>query len=274
MTITQGRMTEIPVGAVTVPNDRLKQRSTDRIEELKLSIADLGLLSPILVQSPGKGERYRLIGGLHRFEAVRDLGWEMIPAVVLDLKGMKARLAEIDENLVRSELSPLEWAEHFAERKVVYEALHPETKHGGDRRSTKFDNLATWSERFTASAAKQFSMSERSIVRAVERYKRIDPNIRARIAGTALARKGSDLDALAKLDPEQQALVVDLLLGGADDAPRSVSQAAARLAGARPKLVSDADALFDKFLALWKQMPAGARARVLDFAASQAEEAA
>ncbi|QIB34785.1 ParB/RepB/Spo0J family partition protein [Ancylobacter pratisalsi] len=258
-------MTEIPVAAVTVPNDRLKQRSSERIEELKLSIGELGLLSPILVQSPGRGDRYRLIGGLHRFEAVRDLGWEVVPAVVLDIKGMKARLAEIDENLVRSGLSPLEWAEHFAERKVVYEALHPETKHGGDRRSTKFDNLATWSERFTASAAKQFGMSERSIVRAVERYKKIDPNVRVRIVGSALASRGTHLDALARLAPEIQSRVVDMILSGEDDAPRSVSQAAARLSGARAAGASDADVQLDALMKAWRRAGASARARFTEF---------
>lgn len=274
MTITQGRMTEIPVAAITVPEDRLKQRSQDRIEELKLSIAELGLLSPILVQSPGKAARYRLIGGLHRYEAVSELGWEIVPAVVLDLKGMKARLAEIDENLVRSELSPLEWAEHFAERKAVYEALHPETKHGGDRRSIEFANLATWSDRFTASAAKQFGMSERSIVRAVERYKKIDPSVRARIAGTSLSRKGSDLDALAKLDPAQQARAVDLILEGGDEAPRSVAAAAQRLSGARPAVQSEDDAQLDALMKAWRRAGAGARNRFIEFLNEQSGEAA
>lgn len=272
MPITQGRMTELPVAAIAVPNDRLKQRSTDRIEELKLSIAELGLLSPILVQSPGKGDRYRLIGGLHRFEAIRELGWETIPAVVLDINGMLARLAEIDENLVRSDLSPLEWAEHFAERKTVYEALHPETRHGGAPKGGKVANLATWSERFTASAAKQFSMSERSISRSVERYRKIDPNVRARIASTALARKGSDLDALAKLEPAVQERVVALMLSGDDEAPRSVGAAARQLMGTRPAPVMKADAEFAALMRAWKAAGKAARDRFAAFLAEQGRE--
>ncbi len=38
-------------------------------------------------------------------------------------------------------------------RKDAYEALHPETKHGGVRKSDQVANLATCSDRFTADTA-------------------------------------------------------------------------------------------------------------------------
>jgi hypothetical protein len=41
-----------------------------------------------------------------------------------------AQLAEIDENLVRADLSPAENALHIAKRKEIYERIHPETKQG------------------------------------------------------------------------------------------------------------------------------------------------
>ena len=39
-------------------------------------------------------------------------------------------MAEIDENLIRNDLSVLERAEHLGKRKEYYESLHPETKQG------------------------------------------------------------------------------------------------------------------------------------------------
>jgi ParB family transcriptional regulator, chromosome partitioning protein len=39
--------------------------------------------------------------------------------------------AQIDENLIRNELSALEHCEETEHRKRVYEAIHPQTKQGG-----------------------------------------------------------------------------------------------------------------------------------------------
>ncbi len=49
-----------------------------------------------------------------------------VPVRVLDVDEIDRRLLEIDENLVRAELSALERAEHFEERKRLYEARSPE----------------------------------------------------------------------------------------------------------------------------------------------------
>ena len=54
-----------------------------------------------------------------------------------DLGDDEAKLLQIDENLCRAELSPAERAAHLVERKRLYETLHPETGHGGDRRSAE-----------------------------------------------------------------------------------------------------------------------------------------
>jgi hypothetical protein len=42
----------------------------------------------------------------------------------------QALLAEIDENLVRADLTPSERAAHHAKRKQLYLKLHPETQKG------------------------------------------------------------------------------------------------------------------------------------------------
>jgi hypothetical protein len=52
-------------------------------------------------------------------------------AFLADDDGARAELSEIDENLIRSDLTPAERAIHIAKRKEIYEGLHPETKHGG-----------------------------------------------------------------------------------------------------------------------------------------------
>ncbi len=54
-----------------------------------------------------------------------------------------AELAEIDENLVRSQLTPVQEASAIFRRKAIYEELHLEKKRGGDRRSDQVAESAT-----------------------------------------------------------------------------------------------------------------------------------
>ena len=46
------------------------------------------------------------------------------------MSGLQAELAEIEENIVRPNLSRQELGEQFLHRKEIYEMLHPETKTG------------------------------------------------------------------------------------------------------------------------------------------------
>ena len=54
-------------------------------------------------------------------------------------------------------------------RKQIYEELHPETKHGGDRKSDQVANLASCSDRFTEATAAATGKAERNIQRAAAR---------------------------------------------------------------------------------------------------------
>ena len=91
-------------------------------------------------------------------------------------------LAEIDENLMHCPLSPDQEARAIYRRKEIYEALHPETKHGGDRRSearSSGTDCHLKNDRFTAATAKATGKAERTIRAAAQR-------------GAALARGAAD----------------------------------------------------------------------------------
>ena len=93
-----------------------------KIDELAESISSLGLQSPITARwvkrDLGWGKTKTelvLVSGLHRLEAVKQLGKTTIPCVIL--KGGKriARMWEISENLHCAELTPFEHDEQVAE---------------------------------------------------------------------------------------------------------------------------------------------------------------
>lgn len=108
---------------------------------------------------------------------------------------------EIDENLIRCNLTPAQEAAAVSRRKAIYEELHPETKHGGDRvsdkaRSDQNDNLS-----FCSETSKATGKDKRSIERAAARGAALGDDL-SDITGTSLD-KGVELDALAKT-PEQE----------------------------------------------------------------------
>ncbi len=71
------------------------------VDALVRSIAEIGLLHPIVVTSDGV-----LIAGQRRLEACRRLGWSEIPCRVVDLDNITR--AESDENRVRKDFTPSE----------------------------------------------------------------------------------------------------------------------------------------------------------------------
>jgi ParB family chromosome partitioning protein len=113
---------ELPIGEISAPRGR---RLRGDVQHLAASIATVGLLHPLTVTPDG-----RLVAGLHRLAAVKALGWTRVPVIVIDADAMSREIATLDENLVRHELSVLDRAEALRRRKLLYEALHPETRRG------------------------------------------------------------------------------------------------------------------------------------------------
>lgn len=193
---------EVKLSRIEIPPVRLRQLRVEKINELAESIDQQGLLQPILVRMKAAGG-YELVAGWHRLEAVRKLGHTSIRVGVMkNLDADHVLLAEIDENLIRAELSPAELTLHLSRRKELYEKFHPETKHGGDRKSDARSNRRNGDlKRFTKDTAKKTGRSERTIQRAAFRARKVV--VLPQIIGTSLD-KGDEMDALASLPEEEQ----------------------------------------------------------------------
>ncbi len=99
---------------IALPELQIRHSSdSETVEALKESIRTLGLLQPIVVRKVG--DTYELIAGRQRLRAVTELGWETVPARVLELSDEDALIAQAVENVNRRDVSPLEEAEYFAE---------------------------------------------------------------------------------------------------------------------------------------------------------------
>jgi ParB family chromosome partitioning protein len=84
----------------------------EELESLARSIKERGLLQPIVVAE--KDGKYVLVAGQRRLMAVEMLGWERVPARVVEVGGEEdfLKLALV-ENLLREDLDPVEEAEGF-----------------------------------------------------------------------------------------------------------------------------------------------------------------
>lgn len=247
MTVQNIEISRIVVG------DRLREVDPDWVSALAGSIRALGLLEPVIVRRhfAGNDEEplYLLVAGAHRLAGAEEAGLETVPAHISEMSADEARLAEIDENLMRQELTALDRAVFLAERKDVYERLHPETRHGGDRQEGKSQTLRL--ARFTAEAAEKCGLSERTIQDAIALAKALGPEVRKALAGTELARNGAQLKALAKAPPAERLALVEVIkdrgITKVLDAQRAIASADAPVRDRE----DPEDAWTRKMMALW-----------------------
>jgi len=110
------------------------------------------------------------------------------------------RLWEISEKLIRANLTPAQESAAIDRCKAIYEELHPETKHGGDRKSDQVENISTRS--FADATADPIGKTSRSVRTAAARGEALD-DIKGDVVGPTLD-KGVEMDALAKMQPAVQ----------------------------------------------------------------------
>lgn len=203
------------------PHGEARPIDRKKVAALAESIASVGLLNPVIVRKAMKirhgrdAEAWEILAGHHRYEACAvNLKWAEVPCVVREEDDLRAELIMIDENLCRAELSPAQCAYQTSRRKEIYEALHPETvpvtERGGPGRGKTADNLSVVS--FATDAASKTGRDERTVRRDAARGEALGETLKD-IAGTSLD-KGVELDALAKLDPDQRAEVIDKVKRG------------------------------------------------------------
>ena len=84
----------------------------DKINELSLSIAKHGVLSPILVRETGAGG-YELIAGERRLRAAQKAGLKTLPCLIDSAEDQTSLELALIENLQREDLNPIEEARGY-----------------------------------------------------------------------------------------------------------------------------------------------------------------
>ena len=103
------------------PNDIMPNRAQPRtifdeddLAELVHSIREVGVLQPIVVRPlPDEPGKYELVMGERRLRATKEVGLDVIPAVVRDTADIDMLRDALLENLHRAQLNPLEEASAY-----------------------------------------------------------------------------------------------------------------------------------------------------------------
>jgi ParB family chromosome partitioning protein len=117
---SRGSLIEVPLDALAAnPNQPRQSFGGAAIEELAASIAELGVLQPLLVRELGDG-RYELIAGERRLRAAHAAGLEAVPVIVVETDERGSLERAIVENIHRADLNPIE--EAAAYRQLIADA--------------------------------------------------------------------------------------------------------------------------------------------------------
>lgn len=109
-----------------VRDEAQPRKSFDKtaLQELADSIAEHGVLQPIVVVKSGK--KYQIVAGERRWRASQLAGKETIPAIVRTLDGQSRLEMAIIENAQREDLNPIELATAYAKLKEQFNLTNEE----------------------------------------------------------------------------------------------------------------------------------------------------
>ncbi|RRD40626.1 ParB/RepB/Spo0J family partition protein [Leptotrichia sp. OH3620_COT-345] len=104
---------------ITNSNQPRKYFDDEKMEELKISIKNNGLIQPIVVRKLDTG-KYEIIAGERRYRACRDLGMKTVQVIKMDAGNSKSYEISVLENIQRENLNPIEEAESYIMLMEVY----------------------------------------------------------------------------------------------------------------------------------------------------------
>ena len=102
------------VKTISILENRFQPRQNydeSKLEELKASIKEKGILQPILVRKHEKG--YEIVAGERRLKAAKAIGLEQVPVIIKNVTDREALVLALVENIQREELNAIEEALGF-----------------------------------------------------------------------------------------------------------------------------------------------------------------
>lgn len=204
------KVTEAKLDEVKQTSEYLR-KGTD-VEALKKSLESIGLINPVTIS-----ESLELLAGARRLQAAKELGWDTIPAQVVERDSLEQELISIDENLVRAPLSGLELERSLNRGREIYEGLNPtvtkvelstEELKGEEKKAQKEAEEAD-EDSFAAVTAEKTGLSKSVIKSAIKRDALASEAVKeARSTGDLNA---SQTNEIIKLEKDTQEKILPLV---------------------------------------------------------------
>jgi ParB family chromosome partitioning protein len=269
VTHQEPKIQNILVADIVVEHDKRHRLTTESgVDSIIASIEELGGISnPISLRKKRRAgvDTLVLIDGMHRLEAAKKLELLEVPARVwVDITDDYAEMMELDMNLAGAELSPLDEAVFLANRKRLYEEMHPETVRGVAGAAAKWDATANSAvASFVEATAEATGVSVRKIYSRVAVGQMLTKEEVIKLRAAPQTLKAGDVEALAKIKEDHIRMdVIDKIQHGT---AKSVSEAIKAVSPSKPvSPTRKADADYRKFISTWKRLPLGLRHRFVD----------
>lgn len=205
----------LPVSSIEV-EERLRIASPTAVASIVSSIHEVGsILQPLLVRRVKTG--YRLMDGLHRLTAAKQVGLKEVPVKVSDCTNDQAIRIEVDANVAGAPLTALDMAVFLAAHKELYERENPETaqgKAGAHGRWNATDIMSVAS--FSANAAEVFGKGDRHIRRLISVGEKLSKEEIALLRHAPKRVQFKDLEHIAKCSEQSDRSAICAALGAGE----------------------------------------------------------
>lgn len=210
----------IAVSDIEKPISRLIEREEmNENSELVISLKENGLLQPIIVKEISK-EKYVIVSGIRRFDGHLIIGLECIHCIIISCENeLDYAMAEIDENLLSENLTPLQLAKLLSEKNKIYLLKNPDSA-----KEDKSANNGKPKEKrkelpksFKGVMAKGLNCSEKKISNAIKMYDNIN-GTSPELAQILLSidkksnLKGIEIEAISKMSDDEMFNLSETLL--------------------------------------------------------------
>lgn len=199
-------MQKMNINSIIVTNEYL--RTETNVDKLKKSIETVGLINPLIVN-----EKDELIAGGRRYTALKELGYEEVPVFKVEKNSLEQELISIDENLVRKDLTKIEFEKCLNRGKEIYEDLFPTAKKVADEDMDKAEldtELPNDQRSFIDITAEKTGLSKKVIKSAIDRDAKSSQKIKELRANGEL--NATQANEIIKLKEEDQEKIADLVV--------------------------------------------------------------